>query len=92
MPTPQQRSRTIRKIFKKLPGGRLTLHYERKKPKSAHCTQCGNVLAGVPRELPFKMRHLGKTEKRPQRIYGGILCSPCMRRTLIVRARGKNHA
>lgn len=73
------KSRTFRRVFVKTPGGRTVLQYRRRKPSKAHCANCGNVLSGVPRELPFKMRQMGKTKKRPERPYGGMLCSRCMR-------------
>ena len=73
------KSRTFRRIFVKTPGGKTVIHYEKRKPSKAHCANCGNVLSGVPRERPFKMMKMGKTEKRPERPYGGMLCSRCMR-------------
>ena len=92
MPTPQQRSRSLRKIVRKAPGGRLLIHYEKKKPKKAHCSTCGKQLAGVPRERSTKMRNLGKTEKRPERMFGGVKCGQCVRRMLMEKARGMYNA
>ena len=83
MPAPRLRSRSLRKIFRKVPGGRTSLHFKRKKPKGAKCGNCGAVLKGIPRELPYKMRSMAKTKKRPERPYGGVLCSRCMRDELI---------
>lgn len=51
------------------------------------CGNCGAVLKGVPRELPFKMRSMTKTKKRPERPFGGVLCSRCMRQTIIDKIR-----
>ncbi|MBI2129611.1 50S ribosomal protein L34e [Candidatus Woesearchaeota archaeon] len=73
------KSRTFRRVFVKTPGGKTVIHYEKRKPSKAHCANCGSVLSGVPRERPFKMMKMGKTEKRPERPYGGMLCSKCMR-------------
>lgn len=73
------KSRTFRRIKVKVPGGRTTTHYKLRKPKAAHCGICGAVLKGVPRERPVKMRTLAKTKKRPERPFGGVLCSKCSR-------------
>ncbi len=87
MVRPSLRSRSLRKIFRKVPGGRSSLQYKKKKPTHAKCGNCGAVLKGVPRELPFRMRSMPKTFKRPERPYGGVLCSKCMRLQIIAKAR-----
>jgi len=87
MPVPRLRSRSLRKIFRKVPGGRVSIQYKKRKPKAAKCSNCRAVLKGVPRERPFKMRSMAKTKKRPERPYGGILCSRCMRQTIIGKIR-----
>ncbi len=63
--------------------------YDRRKPKVGTCPVTGEVLKGVPRELPFKMRNLAKTEKRPQRPFGGVLSSKASRAELKKRVRQK---
>jgi len=83
MPSPKLRSRSLRRVQRKLPGGRTVVHYTRKKPGKAKCSNCGSILMGVPRELPYKMRTMAKTKKRPQRPYGGVLCSSCTRTKII---------
>ena len=87
MPSPRRRSRSLRIVHKKLPGGRLTFHYRKKKPKKAHCANCKKILHGVPRERPYRMRNMPKTMKRPERMFGGVLCSSCSRRTIIENVR-----
>ena len=81
------RSGTLRKVFRKTPGGRIVTHFMKRKPSSAKCGDCGNTLAGVPRERPYKMKSIPKTKKRPERPFGGVLCSTCSRRKIISRAR-----
>jgi large subunit ribosomal protein L34e len=82
------KSKTFRKIFRKTPGGRLITHYSLRKPKKAHCANCGKPLAGVLRARPVKLRTTAKTKKRPERPFGGVLCSRCMRQRIkeVVRA------
>lgn len=87
MPAPRLRSRSLRRIFRKVPGNRVSLHYKKRKPPAARCGNCGAVLKGIPRELPFRMRSMAKTKKRPERPFGGILCSRCMRQKIIDKAR-----
>ncbi|MCK5282733.1 MAG: 50S ribosomal protein L34e [Nanoarchaeota archaeon] len=73
------RSRSLRRIKVKVPGGRVVTHYKRRKPSPAKCGGCGAVLKGIARERPRKMQNIPKTRKRPQRPYGGVLCSKCAR-------------
>lgn len=87
MPAPRLRSRSLRKIFRKVPGGRTNVHFKKRKPQPALCGSCGAVLKGTPREFPFRMRSMAKTKKRPERPYGGVLCSRCMRLEIINRVR-----
>lgn len=87
MPAPRLRSRSLRKIFTKVPGGGTNVHFKKRKHKAAKCGNCGALLKGVPRELPFKMRSMPKTKKRPERPYGGVLCSRCMRQGIISKVR-----
>ena len=87
MPAPRLRSRSFRRIFRKVPGGRVSLHYKKRKPKAAKCGKCGAMLKGIPREHPFRMRSMPKTMKRPERPFGGVLCSRCMRKSIIDKAR-----
>jgi large subunit ribosomal protein L34e len=87
MVKPAKRSRSIRNIRRKAPGGRNVLHFTEKKPKRAHCAECGSVLPGVPRQRPVRMQNLSKSSKRPERPYAGMLCSQCMRKAIVGQAR-----
>lgn len=80
----------LRMLFVKTPGGKTVVHFKRKKPNKAKCSQCNRLLLGVPRELPSKMRNLPKTKKRPERPYGGVLCSLCTRELFKRKARTQN--
>ena len=79
----KQKSRTFRRVHKRTPGGRTKIDYVARKPKKLVCSNCGKELMGIPRLRPAKMRKTAKTEKRPQRPYGGVLCSSCTRRRMI---------
>jgi large subunit ribosomal protein L34e len=79
MPRPALRTRSLRKIRKKLPGGASIIHYIKKKPKRAVCANCGKPLHGVAGGLTSRVRGLSKSRKRPERPYGGKLCAKCAR-------------
>ncbi len=81
------KSRTFRRIHKKTPGGKVVLHHVLRKPKIAHCANCGDALKGVPRERPIKMQKMPKTAKRPERPFGGVLCSKCLKQQIKNKAR-----
>jgi len=74
------RSRSLKRKKVRTPGKRLITHYEDKKTKIARCSVCGKPLHGVPRVKSSKMKKLPKTKRRPERPYGGTLCSKCMRK------------
>ena len=79
MPQPRFRSRTFRRIDKKLPGGKTVVHYEKRAPGQHVCAVCKIELKGTPKLRTSKMQKLGISKKRPQRPYGGYLCSKCAR-------------
>lgn len=87
MPAGRYKSRTLRRVFVKTPGGNTTLHYRKRKPSKAECGKCGAPLAGVPRERPYKMMNMPKTKKRPERPFGGVLCSKCSR--LLIKQKSR---
>lgn len=79
MPAPKFRSRTFRRVFVRTPKGRTLMHYRFRKPSKARCAVCKQVLLGVVNGRPSELRKVSKSEKRPERPYGGVLCSKCMR-------------
>lgn len=83
------KSRTMRRVLRRTPGKKVVMHYMLRKPARASCASCGKQLAGVPRARPAVMRNLPKTAKRPERPFGGVLCSACTRKEMIRRARSK---
>ncbi|MFC1723444.1 50S ribosomal protein L34e [Nanoarchaeota archaeon] len=81
------KSRTLRKVSRKTPGGKVNIQYKKRNPQQAKCGSCGAKLAGVPRERPHKMKVLPKTKKRPERPFGGVLCTKCTRSTIKAKVR-----
>jgi len=80
------KSRTFRRVKVKTATETVT-QYRKPKPSKAKCAGCGKVLAGVPHQRPYKMQNMPKTLKRPERPYGGVLCSSCMRKQIISEVR-----
>jgi large subunit ribosomal protein L34e len=78
MPRPRHRSRSLRRVQVRLPGGRTVTHYEKRRPSQARCAICGRPLNGVPRLRPVELRRLPKTAKRPERPFGGVICAACL--------------
>ncbi len=78
MVKPALRSRSLRRVYRRTPGGRTVVHYERGRPGRAVCTVCGRPLAGVPRVRSVELHGLSRSRKRPNRPYGGVLCSSCL--------------
>ena len=89
MPAPSKRSRSFRRVYRKVPGGKTSLHYKKKKPGKAKCGRCKAVLKGMARERPYKMVNMPKTKKRPERPYGGVLCIKCMRELFKEKSRNQ---
>jgi len=83
----QFRSRTFRRVYKRTPGGRNVLHYVKRKPKQPHCADCSKLLHGIPRLFPIQARNTAKSKKRPERPFGGKLCSSCTRKHIAQKAR-----
>ncbi|MBI4151197.1 50S ribosomal protein L34e [Candidatus Woesearchaeota archaeon] len=79
MVAPRLRSRTFRRRTTHTPGGRHVVHYSRRKPAYAQCGTCGEKLSAVPRAYPSKLQNMSRSAKRPERPYGGVLCTKCMR-------------
>ena len=77
----------MRKVKKRTPGGRVVVHLKKKKIGKPKCAICGKPLHGMPRLIQSKFKNLPKSKKRPQRPYGGYLCSKCMREVLKEKLR-----
>ena len=87
MTEPRKKSRSLRRIYVKTPGGNTVMHYKQRKPGIHVCAECKAKLKGVPRDFANKIKNLSKSSKRPERPYGGVLCSRCMRKKFVQKAR-----
>jgi len=82
VPRPALRTRSRRRVYRRTPGGRTVIHYEKRKPGPARCAICGTPLNGVPRLRPVELRKLPLSQRRPERIFGGVLCVKCLEKLL----------
>ena len=87
MPRPSLRSRSFRRIKKKIPGGASIIHYIKRNPSKAKCSNCKKELHGVSSLRPSGMKNLSKSQKTVSRIFGGKLCASCTKETVKARAR-----
>ncbi|WP_069806432.1 50S ribosomal protein L34e [Vulcanisaeta thermophila] len=84
MPRPALRSRSLRRISMKTPGGRRVTHYEKRFSSKPQCAICGKPLSGIDMAR-VKTRHLrGLTVSRP---YGGYVCHRCLALALRLAVR-----
>ena len=87
MPRGMYRSRTLRRVKVKVPGGAVKLHYRKRKPSITKCGKCKSPLKGIPRLRPVKMQNISKSQKTVARPFGGNLCSSCTRSLIKLQAR-----
>ena len=75
--------RRLKRVAVRTPGGRVVFHYRKEKTGKHVCALCGRPLHGVPhRRRPSEVRKLSKTERRPERIFAGVLCADCARKVI----------
>ncbi|MBI2041384.1 MAG: 50S ribosomal protein L34e [DPANN group archaeon] len=84
-----RRSVSLKKIRVRVPGSSTVTHYKYAKHAKPACGICGAELHGVAAGRPSEIRKLARSERRPERPFGGVLCSDCMRKILILRAQVK---
>jgi len=87
MVSPRFRARTFRRTKVTTPGGRRVQHHTPRPHNRAQCGQCKEPLQAVFTARRSLLRRLSKSERRPSRPYGGVLCSRCSRATIKAKAR-----
>ncbi|MBT4445719.1 50S ribosomal protein L34e [archaeon] len=81
------KSRRLRRVKVRTPGGKTVMHYRQRKPSAAICAIYGTPLAGVPKITDSKRKNIPKSQRRPERPYGGVLSSKAMRDVIKEQAR-----
>ena len=87
MTIPRYRSRTFRRVFVRTPGSDTVIQYRRRKNAKPQCATCGANLPGVARGTKNMVKALPRSARRPERPFGGKLCSACSRRAIIAKFR-----
>eukprot|EP00188_Purpureofilum_apyrenoidigerum_P003485 Plantae.Rhodophyta-Purpureofilum_apyrenoidigerum.ctg36679.p1 GENE.Plantae.Rhodophyta-Purpureofilum_apyrenoidigerum.ctg36679~~Plantae.Rhodophyta-Purpureofilum_apyrenoidigerum.ctg36679.p1 ORF type:complete len:114 (+),score=29.66 Plantae.Rhodophyta-Purpureofilum_apyrenoidigerum.ctg36679:137-478(+) len=75
------RSNRVKKV--KTPGGKLTVHYLKKKGSKPKCGDTGHDLHGISVVRPKKLMKLSKPKKTVTRVYGGCLSAKAVRSRII---------
>jgi len=76
-----------RRIVKTKSSKGVNVVRKKRNPSAKKCAECGKQLHGIPRLITSKFRNLSKSKKRPERAYGGVLCSKCSRKKIIEKFR-----
>lgn len=81
MPSPSNR-RKARRFYRNQSGNTGVFYFKGKTGKK-ECGLCHESLHGVPHgKRKAELSRISKTEKRPEVVFGGILCSHC--RTMVI--------
>ncbi len=63
--------------------GKLKIVYKKNKPAKKKCVLCSRQLHGVPHgKSTAEISKLSKTQKRPNALFGGILCNKCREKVI----------
>ena len=81
-----KRSRSMKRVASRKPGGKTVIEYIRARPGPATCPS-GRALPGTARGTKIEVGKLTKTQRRPSRPYGGVLSSPALRHVMLGRAQ-----
>ncbi|NWG10379.1 50S ribosomal protein L34e [Candidatus Bathyarchaeota archaeon] len=87
MPQPHLRTRSKKRLKTPLPGGKKQVHYKKEKTSASTCAMCGQLLSGISRLTPSKVRKLNRTKRKIWRLHGGNLCHNCLKNALKQAAR-----
>ena len=87
MVAPRHRSTSVRTRHRRSPTGKPVVIYKIRKPARATCALCEAKLHAVPKRKGVELKKLAKTERRPERKFGGVLCSNCTRAIIKFKTR-----
>ena len=81
------RSTGSRRRVRRSSTGKQVIIYKNRRAAPAICAICDCKLNAVPRGSVVEMRKLAKTEKRPERVFGGVLCHACTQQIVKEKVR-----
>ena len=79
--------KSMKRVRKKTVTGRNVFVYRKNRVSGSVCGNCGKELHGMPKLNKSLLAKLSKTEKRPNRKFGGYYCARCTKEILKVEAR-----
>lgn len=75
---PTQGERRKGRKFTRTPGAKTAMHFFKGKSSKKTCAICDKALSGVASgKRRYGVSKLSKSQKRPERIFGGVLCRGC---------------
>jgi large subunit ribosomal protein L34e len=74
-----------KKTFKKLPGGKTVVRRKEARKGTPTCAICKENLKGTSYSPKLK-----KSERRPERPFGGYLCQECSEKVFVYKTRVMN--
>ena len=77
MPFPRQRSTSQKKKTHRTPSGRVSTLYSQGKGSKHSCAICHTLLSAVMVRSKA-LKRATKTQRRPERKFGGVLCASCV--------------
>jgi large subunit ribosomal protein L34e len=83
MPRPARRSRTLRRIKVRTPGGRTVTRYEKRAKGAPKCPVTGLPLGG----MNVRVYRFGVSIRAPRRPYGGVYSHKVLARALRLAVR-----
>jgi len=84
------KSRTMRRIMTRTPGGKVKKTHALRRSGFALCQKTNVKLHGVPRGRPSDIAKIPRSARRPERPFGGVLSSKAARELIIKEARSIN--
>lgn len=82
LPRRNKRTRSRKRVYKRLPGAGQSVHYRLRVGAVQRCRVCKRPLAGVPRASRFAASKLSRGKKSVSRPFGGQICPDCLKRDL----------
>ena len=76
------RSRSLRKLRVRVPGGKTVERYKGRKNAFTKCAVCKRPLSGMPKVTDALTAKLSISERRPDRKFGGNMCPSCSRKEI----------
>ncbi len=74
----EPKKRNMKRRYSRSPGGRIKLHFGKRKSSKHACALCGKTMHGMLHGAGISEAHNApKTAKRPSALLSGALCNKC---------------